>query len=192
VLLVKSHGNAKRVITPRWIVRAEETSREEMLAVAAGTHPGPPPVWAGRLGIGKPEFLAVLAASGLHFPLVDVEACGTDTPEFGREHLPANVDRLMHIRKGAGKINLLWGDVKRDQRPGERFWESMLRHRTPKFVVVTHEPDPPELAAAAGGRRFPWWWFAPLGLWTVWAAYRLGRYRATRPMILPLSGHEPV
>ncbi|MBY0515092.1 MAG: hypothetical protein K2P78_14460 [Gemmataceae bacterium] len=116
VLVVKSHGNAKRVITPRWAVRAEETSREEMLAVAAGTHPGPPPAWAGRLGVGKPEFLAVLGASGLPFALVDVEACGTDTPEFGRENLPAPTGATWVVSNdvagdnsaGAGTTPITW------------------------------------------------------------------------------------
>jgi hypothetical protein len=183
VLVVKSHGNAKRVITPRWIVRAEETTREEVLAVAAGTHAGPLPAWAGKLGIGKAEFLGVLAASGLRFPLVDVEACGTpDSPEFAAENLPPNVARLMHVGRGkAYKINLLWSDVLWDRRPGERLWESMLRHRPAKFVVAEREPGP---ASASGGstpsRRFPWWYFAPLGVWSLWASYRLGRHRAAR------------
>jgi hypothetical protein len=187
VLVVKSHGNAKKVITPRWIVRAEETTREEMLAVAAGTHPGPPPAWAGRLGFGKPEFLGVLAASGLHFALVDVEACGTDTQEFGREHLPENVDRLMHIRKGAGKINLLWGDMKRDLRPGERFWESMLRHRTPKFIVVEWASGTAtnESAPTRAPRPFPWWYFMPLGVWVGWVIGYHVRRRAE-----PIAGAD--
>lgn len=192
VLVVKSHGSAKRVITPRWIVRAEETTREEVLAVAAGTHAGPLPAWAGKLGIGKAEFLGVLAASGLRFPLVDVEACGTpDSPEFASENLPANVDRLMHVGKGkAYKINLLWSDVLWDRRPGERLWESMLRHRPAKFVVAEREPGRTAAvaASAAPSRRFPWWYFAPLGVWTVWASYRLGRSRAAQATRPPSTG----
>jgi len=134
----------------------------------------------------------VLAASGLHFPLVDVEACGTDTPEFGREHLPDNVDRLMHIRQGAGKINLLWGDVKRDLRPGERFWESMLRHRSPKFIVAERVPggegstDTP----LAPPRPFPWLTFVPLAAWLGWVAGRFSRRpRPQRPQ--PPAGPSP-
>ena len=154
--------------------------------MAAGTHQGPPPAWAGKLGIGKPEFLAVLADAGrthgMRFALVDVEACGTDTPEFARENLPGNVDRFMHVRKGAGKINLLWGDVKRDLRPGERFWESMLRHRTPKFIVVERVPGAATDAIPVAARRpFPWWYLLPLCAWVGWAVGRHVRSRATPP-----------
>ena len=183
VLVVKSHGSPKRVVTPRWVVRAEETSCEEVLSIAAGTRPGPLPEWAGRLGIGKPEFLAALAASGLSFALVDVEACGTDTPEFARENLPPNVDRLMHVGRGKPyKISMLWSDVLWDRPKGERFWESMLRHRSAKFVVLTRDGVPPvadvPTAAPPAGRPFPWPWFLPLGVWVGWAVGRHVRKRA--------------
>ncbi|MFO7903039.1 MAG: hypothetical protein ACQESR_27055 [Planctomycetota bacterium] len=54
VLVTKSHGNAEMALTPRLVVRASETTKEELLAVATGALPeGQSPSWATRLGITR-------------------------------------------------------------------------------------------------------------------------------------------
>jgi hypothetical protein len=75
ILVTKSHGNAKMSMTPRLVVRAEETNREELLAVAANEIPDQDlPAWAERrIGVTKDEYFTTLRDSGRRQGLRDIE-----------------------------------------------------------------------------------------------------------------------
>ena len=180
LLVTQSHGSKVMALTPRLAVRHEETTREELLARATETPPpGPPPAWANTVGVTKPQLLAALADAGrdhaMHFSLVYVEACHTDTPEFARENLPPNVDRLLFIRSGAWRLNVLYLDVQRERRPGETFADALVRTRSSKYVVV--ERAWPGWAFL---RSVPWLYLAPLAVWFLWLADRTRLTRRLR------------
>lgn len=62
----------------------------------------------------------------MRFSLVFLEACNAASPEMGR--LPEHVDRLMLMREDAQYINLLWADILKGRREGERLSDAMLRN----------------------------------------------------------------
>ena len=87
VLITQSHGSGKKAITPRLIVRAEETNREELLKIAAEqVESDQLPNWAGKLGISKSDYFSILEDAGarlkMRFSLVYLEACNAYTKEI--------------------------------------------------------------------------------------------------------------
>lgn len=189
LLVTQSHGSKVMAVTPRLAVRHEETTREELLARAAeAPPPGPPPAWSNKVGISKPQLLETITAAGrdraMHFPRVYVEACHTEGPEFTRDNLPPNVDRLMHIRAGAYRLNVLYLDVQQQRREGESFADALVRTRSPKFDVV--ERAWPVWSFL---RAFPWLYLAPFAVWLLWL---LDRRRLTRRAARPAASPPPL
>lgn len=109
ILVAKSHGNEKMALTPRLIVRAEETNREELLAVAAGELPDERlPVWAKyRPGITKRDFFDTLSRvgteQGMQFSLVFLESCEGVLNENANIRPPKNIARL--FMTGSEEVN---------------------------------------------------------------------------------------
>lgn len=169
ILIAKSHGSGNKAITPRLVVRAEETSREELLRVTAGEADGDQrSEWAGRLGIAKDEFFTILGEAHIHFSLVYWEACEALSHEFRPSQIPDNVDRLLLIGENAHYINVLLGDVLAGVRDGERMSEAMPQNLPSKFIIVGDQRP------GLGSR---WVYFIPLGLFVVWVAWFWGLRR---------------
>ncbi len=188
LLVTQGHGSPVMAVTPRLAVRHEETTREELLARASPTPTGPSPAWGNKVGITKPQLLEAITAAGrdrgMHLPLVYVEACHTEGPEFTRENLPPNADRLMHIRHGAWRVNVLYLDVQQQRREGESFADALVRTRSPKFEVIERTwPGWRHL------RAFPWVYLSPLAVWFLWLLDR--RWLARRAAAIPAPNPVP-
>jgi hypothetical protein len=180
ILITQSHGSGKKAITPRLIVRAEETNREELLKIAAEQVEGDQlPNWAGKLGISKSDYFSILDEAGerlkMRYSLVYLEACNAYTEEIVPDRLPRNVDRLLVIREKANYINILYADILQGMHPGDRLTDALPRNLPSKFVLLGRDlplPPPPGTATAWS---FPVWvYFTPLGLWIGWVIWQWG------------------
>jgi hypothetical protein len=185
VLITKSHGSTTKAITPRLTVRAEETSRAELLRVASEQIADDElPEWAGRLGISKAEYFAILNEArqrhGMHFSLVYMEACNANTEEVRQQQLPANVDRLMYLRDDANYINLLYADILQGMARGDRLSDAVTRNLPSKFLVLSNGVD--GASDSSNGLSMPLWaYFIPLIVWMAWVLWRLWmKKRVTR------------
>ncbi|MEQ8787449.1 MAG: hypothetical protein RIC55_14190 [Pirellulaceae bacterium] len=177
VLVVKSHGSGTKVVTPRLAVRAEETSREELLRIANDELPEAElPPWTDRLGITKQSFLRVLGQAGeqqgIVFSLVFLEACNAPQHEFAPGELPPNVRRLLLIRDNANYINLLYADVLQQEDTSRPFSAALLASTGAKFQLV-----PPRDESEAPGGLPLYIYFLPLALWLAWVAWRWKKRR---------------
>ncbi|MBN67882.1 MAG: hypothetical protein CME32_01200 [Gimesia sp.] len=154
VLLIKSHGSGTKLITPRLAVRAEETSRNEILKIAnSELSENELPLWTDRLGITKSAFLEILTEAGtqqgMNFSLVFLEACNTMQHEFTGDDLPPNVQQLLLIRDRANYVNILYADVLQRQKEAGSFSQALLTDLPDKFTLIDHDTQPGETTA--------WW-----------------------------------
>ena len=188
VLVTKSHGNAEMALTPRLIVRASETTKEELLAVAAGELPeGQSPSWTKRLGITKDEYFRVLEKFGqdrnMHFSMVFMESCHG---VLGKVTVrpPQNIAHMYMT----GEQDTEWHNLDYEQAlsqydgtvPLWQFIEADLSQRFPRLVRGDEPFD--------GWWRLPWhaalWWI-PLFLWLGWIVYRRRQLRRRRSQASP-------
>jgi hypothetical protein len=87
-LIVKSHGDTQYALTPRLAVRSEETTEQQLVAVANGkVAKSELPEWSkNRLGVTKDDLLGVLnsAFTGKGYVLdwFVLDSCLSDSPDF--------------------------------------------------------------------------------------------------------------
>ncbi len=175
IFVTKSHGSGEKAI-PAWlVVRAEVTSREELLRLASdATGVDELPEWAGSLGISKEEFFMILDESEMQFSLVYWEACEALSGEFRPTHVPDNVNHLLLIAANAHYINVLYGDILANVEDGERLSDAMLHNLPSKFVLVGE--------GLPRSRRWPLWiYFIPLAFFIAWAAWQWGLRGGKKP-----------
>lgn len=180
-LIIKSHGSSTQVITPRLAVRAEETNREELLQVANASLPeGALPHWANRLGVSRQGFLTLLEEagekSGMHFPLVYLEACEVSSHQFQSGELPENVDRLLFVSSEVGYSNFSYADLLREASPESGLADLLASTGSDTFVLLSR-PSKPSFWSLS---RLPW--FLPLLLWIAWVVYIRRRKRSAPPV----------
>lgn len=177
ILVTKSHGSPKMALTPRLAVRAEETTKEELLSILAGQVPADRrPRWAGRVGITKDQLFATLgeahAAGGMHFSLVFVEACSGVLGEDVTVRAPDNVDRLyLTGREKTSYRNLDYAAILSDEQ-GERLAPRLDAALAGKFPVVSHGRAP--IAVVWRTLRFALLCL-PLVAWAAWIVVRRAR-----------------
>lgn len=182
ILVTKSHGNAKMAMTPRLVVRAEETNREELLAVAADEIPDQDlPAWAGRrFGVTKDEYFTALRNAGrrqgMQFALVFMESCHGVFDQTN-VRVPDNVQRLyMTGNEHTEYNNIDYADLLDRYDGSQPFSQLMDDALAPKFpTLVRGTPAPGTIWG------LPWhvalWWI-PLAAWLAW--YGTRRRRAAR------------
>jgi hypothetical protein len=170
ILLTKSHGNKKKAMTPRLVVRNEETSREEVLKMASGNaSEGEPPAWAGKLGVTKEEYFSILAEAGseqkMQFSLVVVESCKGDINDELTQELPGNVTRLFNSGpRPAQYSSLKYAELLSDMDGNRLFSDLIGESLSDRFQELHHE-----------AKRFPYellLLFLPLLIWGCWKIAR--------------------
>jgi hypothetical protein len=187
VLITKSHGSARKAITPRLAVRAEETNRAELLRVAAAQRDDDHlPDWAGKLGISKGDYFSILDDAGrrlnMHFPLVIWEACNAHTNDVCPGRWPGNVDRLLLIQRDANYTNLLYGDILKGMGGRDRLADALARNLPSKFVLLGQDSGEIPAPRASASSVPLWVYFTPLALWVGWVVWQWGPWRRrTRP-----------
>lgn len=178
VLHTKSHGNAKMAMTPRLIVRAEQTNREELLAVAAGELSDENlPRWADRLGTTKDEYFATLKQLGdeqqMQFALVFMEACKGTLPEDLKVWPPRNIGRLyMSGPEGADYRNINYAAVLADCSASKPLSQVLDAALAKKFFILVRA-EPPSWTSSKPLRLLLWW--LPLAAFLAWVGYRYFR-----------------
>lgn len=178
VLVTKSHGSVGKAITPRLVVRADETSKDELLRVASNQNPSTEmPSWAGKLGISKSDYLTILANAhqdhGMNFSLVFMESCNAISQEIQSDHLPKNVTNLMVIKGHANYINIIWADELQGLSKTDRLSETLLRNRNSKFVVLGSKDFANQLGENPHAQKLPLGiYLVPLILWIAWVSIK--------------------
>lgn len=145
IVVFKSHGSVARVLTPRLVVRATETSKEEILSlVNEEVAEDELPLWVDQLGVSRKEFLSLLATAGkpsqMEFDLVFLEACDATEHDFSLEALPQNVERLLFIKGSANYQDLLYEDILRQET--DDVAQAMIDAASARFVLIDRNaPD---------------------------------------------------
>jgi hypothetical protein len=180
VLITKSHGSVLKALTPRLVVRAEETNRGELLQIAspAAEHDRAPD-WAGKLGVSKDDYFSIITQAGkrlqMQFSLVYWEACNAFTNDIQQRKLPDNVERLLLIRHDANYVNLLYADILQGMHAEGRLAEALVSNLPPKFALQRRDQGWWLTASDTSHSDDRWvvprtLYFLPLALAIVWLA----------------------
>ncbi len=179
ILWTKSHGNLEMAMTPRIAVRAEDTNRENLLAVAAdNVDDGARPEWVKRLGVTKQQYFSTLEAlgksHGMRFSLVYVESCEGVLGQDLKVKLPRTVDRMYTTgNEQANYVNLDLDAVFDRCTTDTPLGGAMEAALAAKFPGITRRRD----GSMFIRRRYLLYWL-PLLVWVVWFVRRRIRKRA--------------
>ena len=180
ILVTKSHGNARMAMAPRLIVRAEQTNREELLAVAAGELADENlPRWTGRIGVTKDQYFGTLKQMGdelgMQFALVFIEACKGTLPEDLKVRPPLNIRRLYMTGNGSADYrNLNYARLLAPKTPPMPLSQAIDAALSLKFPTLVRGDSPSERFSTAW--RLVLYWL-PLVVFLVWISYRYCRRR---------------
>ena len=146
VLITKSHGNQELAMTPRLVVRHEETDREEILGLFKGDlDEDELPEWTKvTLGTTKEDYFAVLSelgkSHGMQFSLVVMESCKSSPSETGGDYqLPSNVDHLLAtLGLNCEYYSFDYGEVLTAAARGQGLQQAFAENRPEYFGAVAH------------------------------------------------------
>ena len=175
VLVTKSHGSLEMALTPRLVVRAEDTSREELLALVDEEIPEHErPAWARRLGITRQECFSILEEAGqrhrMRFSLVFTESCQGVLEQELKIRLPNNVRRMYTTgTQYAAYQNLDYERVFDRCAAGLTLAEAMDEQLAERFPGIIHTP--------LWLRWHFYLYWLPVLLWLGWLAARHLRKR---------------
>lgn len=185
ILVTKSHGNAKMAMTPRLVVPAEETNREELLAVAADEIADQDlPAWAARrIGVTKDEYFTALRDAGrrqgMQFALVFMESCHGVLDQT-RIRVPENVQRLyMTGNEQTEYKNVEYADLLREFDGSVAFSQLMDDALAPKFPTLVRGEETPGTFWGSPWHVTLWW--IPLAIWFAWYISRRRRITQQTP-----------